>query len=137
MNRGTRPGPVHHRGEEERVEGGHEPGAEAGSDQSCTATSDWLVVVGSAASRAGDVVAQGHHREQADGADEEDGRLEGPGGDEADRGVPAEVPDDRVQRDGGADAGDAETKSSSPPQSTLVSLPCAEDEVEVVDQRLL
>ena len=85
-----RPGPsrnVHWRMRDQRVTGdreGSRPGAPVAPARS---------------------VLQRHDGQHADDADDDQAGLHDAGGDEADRGGPADPPGDRVQHDRGADAG--------------------------------
>ena len=100
-------GPVHQVAQQHGVDAGHEPRPE---QEGPVADRDQRPARGDQGGRvrsgcAGEVLAQGHDRQETDHADHDDGGFEHPGGDKAERGRFVLPPDHREQRHGGADAG--------------------------------
>ena len=104
---GHEPGPVHQGAQQQRVDARHEGLAEqerpvVERDVGCAGGDERG---GIRSGRSAKVVPQGHQREQADDAGEDHAAFNDAGGDEAERGAFVLPLDYRVQRDGGADAG--------------------------------
>ena len=134
---GHQPGPVHQRAQQQRVDARHEGLAEqerplvdrdvrrAGGDQRGR--------IGSG--RSAQVLPQGHQRQQADDTGEDHGGFQDAGGDKPEREAFVLPLDHRVQRDGGADAGQRHDHLQEAAHQHAGAGAGAEDPVPVVQHR--
>ena len=134
---GHEAGPVHQGAQQQRVDARHEALAEqerpvvdrdvrrAGGDQGDR--------IGSG--RSAQILSQGHQRKQADDTGEDHGGFKDAGGDKAKREAFVLPLDHRVQRDGGADAGQCDDHLEEAADEHPSVGAGAEDPVPVVLQR--